>query len=482
MNKKYIIGIDGGSQSSKVVIYDLEGNIICEGKENLKPMHLAEPVIAEYPDDDLWDSICIASKKAMSRFDRNPKDIIGLGVGSIRCCRVLLKEDGTLAMPVISWMDKRVSTPYEHTNKEVAYVTSVSGYLTYKFTGNFKDSIGNNFGQWPVDYETWQWSNDEEEINKFQIPRKMLFNTQMPGTILGYVTETAGKMTGFPSGLPVVGVTSDKAVEALGAGLINNSSAVISLGTYIALMIMGDNLPKKSISFWPILSSIPNKYIYEGYGIRRGMWTVSWFRDILGDSVVLKSKELGISTEEYLNLEAEKVPPGCDGLMTVLDWLANPWEPYKRGIMIGFNSHNTFAYMYRSILEGIAFTMKNNCSDMCLELNKSLKEVVISGGGSNSDLFMQIFADVFNLPVKRNIVNDSASVGAAINTAVAVGIYNNYEKAVKHMVKVRDTFTPISKNVELYDKLNNEVYKDIAKYTDIILKKSYGIFNISKTH
>lgn len=475
MEKKYIIGIDGGSQSSKVIIYDLEGNLICEGKENLKPMHLAEPGIVEHPDDDLWDSICMASKKAMAAFKGDPKDIVGIGVGCIRCCRVLLKKDGTLAAPVISWMDQRVSRPYEHTNKEVAYVTTTTGYLSQRLTGEFKDNAANYYGQWPIDYITWQWSEDEEIFKKYQIPREMLFDVQMPGTILGYVTKEASQATGFPEGVPVASTTSDKAVEGLGAGLIDDSSAVVSLGTYITLMVSGKELPKDPVSFWAIMSSMPKKYLYESYGIRRGMWTVSWFRDLLGEGLVSKAQNLGLSPEEYLSREAENVPAGSDGLMTVLDWLANPWEPYKRGVMIGFNAHMNYAYMYRSILEGIAFTMKNNCTNMCDELNKELKQIIISGGGSNSDLFMQIFADVFNLPAKRNVVNGSASIGAAINTAIAIGIYDTYEEAVAHMVKVQDTFYPIAENAVLYDKLNKEVYRDLTQNTDIILKKSYAI-------
>lgn len=477
MSKKYIIGIDGGSQSSKIVIFDLEGNVVCEGKENLKPMHLAEPVVVEHPDDDLWDSTCIAAQRAMADFPGDPKDVIGVGIGFIRCCRVLLKADGTLAAPVISWMDQRVSAPYQHLDDQVSYVTTTSGYLTHRLTGQFKDNAANYFGQWPIDYETWQWSEDKNVFDQYQIPRKMLFDVQMPGTILGTITEAAAKATGFPAGIPVAGTTSDKAVEGLGAGLIDDSAAVISLGTYITLMITGNELPKDPVSFWPIMSSIPGRYLYESYGIRRGMWTVSWFRELLGDGLVEKARSLGLSPEDYLSKEAEQVPAGCDGLMTVLDWLANPWEPFKRGMMIGFNAHNNAAYLYRSILEGIAYTMKNNCDAMCCELNKKLDQIIISGGGSNSDLFMQIFADVFQIPAKRNVVNGSASIGAAINTAIAVGAYDSYEQAVAGMVKVKDTFYPNPQNVELYEQLNKQVYKNISNYTDEILKKSYEILS-----
>jgi sugar (pentulose or hexulose) kinase len=457
------------------VIFDLEGSVVSEGKQELQPMHLAEPNVAEYPGDDLWDALCTAARRAMDGFTGKVSEIIGIGIGCIRCCRVLMKKDGMLAAPVISWMDERVARPYEHIDPGVAYVASSSGYLTHRLTGEFNDNAGNYFGQWPVDYHTWQWSGDGELIRKFQIPRGMLFNIQMPGTILGHVTEQASAATCFPQGLPVAGTTADKAVEALGAGLVNENSAVISLGTYISLIIQGKELPKDPRTFWAIMSSMPYKYLYESYGIRRGMWTVSWFRGLLGDSLAAKAQAENISPEEYLNREAEKVPAGCDGLMTVLDWLANPWEPYKRGVIIGFGAHMDYAFIYRSILEGIAFTMKNNYDAMCKELGRELKEIIITGGGSNSSLFMQIFADVFDLPAKRNAVNNTAGIGAAINAAIALGIYSGYEEAVGRMVRVRDTFIPIPENVRLYKQLNGDVYRGLTQQTDIILKKSYEV-------
>ena len=110
MEKKYIVGIDGGSQSAKIVIFDLEGNIVGEGKEALRPMHLGDDVVVEHTGDDLWDALCSASMKAMDEFGIRKENIVGIGLGFIRCCRVLLKKDGTLAQPVISWMDKRVYT------------------------------------------------------------------------------------------------------------------------------------------------------------------------------------------------------------------------------------------------------------------------------------------------------------------------------------------------------------------------------------
>jgi sugar (pentulose or hexulose) kinase len=477
MQKKYIIGIDNGTQSSKVVIYDLEGNVVCEGKQSLKPISLPRPGVAEHPDDDVWDSIVIASKKAMDNFKGDKSEIIGVGLCAIRYCKTYLKEDGKLAQPVISWMDERASKPYEALNPEVRYVTALSGYVTNRLTGEFSDTIANNTDdQWPTDSDTWQWSDDPKVMEKFNLNKDMLFKLQMPGSVLGYITKEASITTGIPEGIPVIATANDKAVEALGSGLIDENTVLISLGTYIGGMISGHENRKNSKSYWANFASIPYKYLYECYGIRRGMWTISWFKNLFIDEIEPKAKSLGISPEEYLSQEAEKVSAGSDGLMTILDWLAPPQKPFKKGLIIGFDGRHGRAHMYRSILEGIALTMKNNVDNMKDELNLKIKNLIISGGGSNSDLFVQIFADVFGIPATRNLINNAASLGAAINVAVGLGYYDSYEDAIKKMVKVKDVFQPNKENFNLYKRMNEEAYKNITKYTDEILKKSYPIF------
>lgn len=448
MSEKYIIGIDEGSQSAKITIFDLKGNIVCEDKEPLKPYNLPQPGYVEHPDDDWWTAICKGAKKCMAKFEGNVEDIIGIGLCTIRCCRAYLKKDGTLAQPALSWMDIRVSKAYEHVNPDVAYIVASSGYITHRLTGECKDTISNYEYGWPVDVDNWKWSDDPE----------------------------AYKATGLPQGVPVVATGNDKAVEGLGTGCMGETTACISLGTYTTAMMEGkENLQSTSYT-WPKFSSVPNKFLYDSNGIRRGMWTISWFRDILGESYLQMAAAQGKSAEELLSDEAEKVPAGSDGLMTVLDWLAPVSDQYKKGIMIGFDGRHTRGHMYRSILEAIALTMKRHVDDMCNEISISLDKLIITGGGSNSDLFMQIFVDVFNMPVVRNEVNGAAGLGSAICAAVAAKAYDSFEDAVEHMVRVKDTFVPNPENVELYVKML-PIYNGITAHTDEVLKKSYELFS-----
>lgn len=476
MTKKYIIGVDGGSQSSKVTIFDLEGNVICQGKQDLKPMYLADPCIAEHPDDDLWDSLIVACRQAMDAFTGDPKDIIGVGICTIRCCRVLMKKDGNLAAPAISWMDLRIARPYEHDVPDVGYVTTTTGYITHRFSGKLVDTVANLVGEWPVDTDKWQWSDDPEVFKKYNLPREMLLDVEVPGTIAGYVTKEAARLTGIPEGIPVVTTASDKAVEALGTGLVTDDAVLVSLGTYICGMAKGYRNVTDAKSFWTNMACMPHEYLYESGGIRRGMWTVSWFKNLLGGDIEASAKEAGISEEEYLELLARDVPAGSNGLMTVLDWLAPPSETFRKGLFIGFDGRHGRGHMYRSILEAIALTMKGHVEGMVNELGMKPKKVIVSGGGSNSDLFMQIFADTFGMKAERNVVNGAAGLGSAICVAVAVGAYPDFISATQKMVRIKDSFDPIAENVDLYQHMYTDVYQSLRDDVAPILKKSHEIF------
>ena len=379
----YLIGVDGGTQSSKVVVYDAEGAVVAEGQQALRPMSRPRHGVAVHPDDDLWSSITAASLRAMEAFQGDPGEIAGLGLCTIRCCKAFLRADGSLVEPVISWMDDRAYQPYVPDDPALAYATTSSGYLTHRLTGERRDSAANNILlQWPIDTDTWQWSDDPALFDAFAVTSQMLFELQLPGQVAGHVTAEAAAATGIPEGIPVITTANDKAVEALGAGSLGETTALVSLGTYIAAMVHGRENRLTPTHFWTNFACIPHRYLYESHGVRRGMWTLTWFLDLLGEEVEARAAALGLSRERYIEREAAQVPAGCDGLMTVLDWLAPTDKPFRKGVMLGFDARHTRGHVYRSVLEAIALTMKHNVDAMCGELGISLEEIVVSGGGS----------------------------------------------------------------------------------------------------
>jgi len=474
----FVVGIDCGSQSAKVVVYDAHGRAVASGQQPLRPNDRPRHGVVVHSDDDLWSAICAASTQAMTAFDGDRSAIVGIGLCPIRCCKAFLRADGTLAEPLISWMDDRAYQPYLPTDPEVAHATTSSGYLAHRMTGLLRDTAANNILlQWPIDTDTWQWSDDPELYRTFNVPRRMLPELQMPGDVIGPLTAAAAAATGLPEGVPVVQTANDKAVEMLGAGTLGPTTALVSLGTYIAAMVHGHHNHKNPQHFWTNFASIPHRYLYESGGVRRGMWTLTWFLDLLGPEMAAAAAAEGISREAYLEREAAAAPAGSDGLMTVLDWLAPTDKPFRKGSMLGFDARHTRGHLYRSILEAIALTMQHHVDAMCGELDIELTEIVVSGGGSNSPLFMQIFADSFGIPAYRTVGAGGASLGAAMCAAAAAGVHPTIEAAVAAMAPSREAFTPDAANGAVYRRMNADVYHSIRSATDPIYETAYPIFH-----
>jgi len=474
---QYVIGVDCGTQSAKVVAYDASGRSVAEGRRELRPMSRPRHGVAVHPDDDVWESVAAACRDAVTALP-DDADIAAIGLCGIRCCKAFLHADGSLAEPLISWMDDRAYEPYRPDDPTVAYTTTCSGYLAHRFTSELRDTAANNILlQWPIDTDTWEWSDDASLYERFNVTREMLAELQLPGEVIGPVTPEAAAATGLPAGTPVVETANDKAVEALGAGTLGERTALVSLGTYIAAMAHGTANHKDPTAFWTNFASLPHRYLYESHGIRRGMWTLTWFLDLLGEELAAKAAASGRTREQYVEAEAIGVPAGSDGLMTVLDWLAPTEMPFRKGVMLGFDARHTRGRVYRSILEAIALTMKHHVDAMCAELGIALDEIVVSGGGASSPLFMQVFADAFGLPASRGVEGGGAALGAAMCAAAAAGLYPSIEAAATAMAGDRETFAPDPASAEIYARMNESVYQAIRGATDPLLERSFPIFH-----
>ena len=232
---------------------------------------------------------------------------------------------------------------------------------------------------------------------------------------------------------------NDKAVEALGSGLADDGSVLLSLGTYIAAMTTGSSSSSADGSYWANFAARPGTYLYESTGIRRGMWTARVVLDAAGRAGCgeLAAGTPGLETahlEDGLNAAASKLAPGSNGLLTIPDWLAPGQAAWRRGALLGFDGSQGRAHIYRSILEGIALTMAGRTPRRWNTRWAACSPVLVSGGGSRSDLMMQIVADVYGRPARRTTVNDAAGLGAAICAAVGHGIYPGWDQATAAMI------------------------------------------------
>ena len=445
MSPRYVLAVDNGTQSTKVHVVDETGVVHASARRPLRPTESPLPGWVVHPDDDLWDSVGAACRDALDAFAGSPSVIEAIGLCTIRYCRALLRADGTLDEPVLSWMDERVSRPHVDRD-DVAWVTTSSGYITHRLTGQFRDSAANARGLWPVDVGTIDWSDDPAAYAATGMPREKLVELVRPFDLLGTVTREAAVATGIPEGVPVYATANDKAVEALGAG-VDDSTVLLSLGTYIAAMTTGAGPPGDDDAVWVNFAAEPGRYLHESNGIRRGMWTVSWAADLVYPR---ECRDPEHPVEHVLGAEAEAAPPGCGGLVAVLDWLAPPDAPYRRGALLGFDGSQRRGHVFRAVLEGVALTMADNIEAMEQALGRHPEKLVVSGGGAKSDLILRMLADILDRPVRRTALDDAAGLGSAICACVGHGIHPDVETARRAMVRPGVTVDPDPTGVEAY--------------------------------
>jgi len=187
---------------------------------------------------------------------------------------------------------------------------------------------------------------------------------------------------------------------------------------------------------------------------------VSWFKREFGLREQKRADELGVPAEQLFDDLVESVPAGSMGLMLQPYWTPGVRDPgpEAKGSIIGFGDVHTRAHIYRAILEGLAYGLKEGLHRLEKRNGVQVKTLRVAGGGSQSDAAMQLTADIFNLPAERPHTYETSGLGAAMAAAVGVGMYDSFDEAVAAMTRVGDVFEPDPERAELYKRLYDEVY------------------------
>ena len=165
-----------------------------------------------------------------------------------------------------------------------------------------------------------------------------------------------------------------------------------------------------------------------------------------------------VAPEEIFNEKIMQIRPGCDGLILQPYWGPGLSRPLAKGSIIGFYDVHTKYHIYRSIIEGIGYALKEGLESIERHGKLSVQYLTVSGGGSKSDAICQITSDLFNLPVYKSETYESSSLGCAMAQFVALGIYKDVEEAKDKMVRYVKKFTPNKLAVKEYKDLYNNIY------------------------
>lgn len=507
-----IIAIDAGTQSIRATAVDLNGNIVDYVKTSIESYLLPKPGWMEQDPEYYWNKLCLTCQKLMQNLSFHKEAIKGITLTTKRLTFINVDKNGNPLRPAIVWLDQRKAELEKWPSAPLRLALSVlgiresifhavcdseanwlrqnqpdiwkkthkflllSGFYTYRLTGNFIDSIGNTVGYFPFNYKKHQWADSRDiKWKMFPIERSKLYDLVKPSEILGHITKKAAEQTGLPAGLPMIAAAADKACEALGSGCLTPETACISYGTTATI---GATTSKyvEIVPFFPSYpAAIPDTYNTE-IMVVRGYWMASWFKREFGALEAGLAKKKRIAAEALFDELAAQVPAGSMGLMLQPFWSPGIIKipgPEAKGAILGFGDVHAKGHIYRAILEGLAYALKEGMIRTQKKTGVKFEKLRIAGGGSQSVLTAQITADIFNMPAERPHTFEASTLGAAIDAAVGLGFYQDFRSAVKAMTRIRDCFEPIAANRDLYEKLFDKVYMKMYKrlkpmYKDIL--------------
>jgi len=501
MSKDLILAIDHGTQSARGLIFDTQGTLIAKSRVPIDSYVTESPGMVELDPHIFWESICQACQQLWLLPGNFRERIAGVTLTTQRSTVINVDKNGEPLRPAIVWLDQRRTEGLKPVSglwglafllsgmtKTVAYLQAeaeinwirvnqpdiwkntykylfLSGYLTYLLTGKFIDSIGCQVGYVPFDYKRLHWSNKYDwKWQAVAVKPEHLVDLVPPGAILGEITQQASELTGIPASLPVIAAAADKACEVIGSGCITPELGCLSFGTSATINTTHYKYVEAIPLIPPYPSAVPGAYSLE-VQIYRGFWMVSWFKQEFGQYEEQLAEKLGVETEVLFDDLVQQAPPGSNGLLLQPYWapgLKIP-GPEARGAIIGFGDIHTRAHLYRGIIEGLIFALREGAERTEKRSGIKIKEIRVAGGGSQSDAAMQITADIFGLPASRPHVYEASGLGAAIDAAIGLGIYPNFNEAVAAMTRLGDTFEPDKNNHEIYAELYNNVYRNMYK-------------------
>jgi len=491
-----LLAIDNGTQSLRAIVFDPQGTMIARSRIPFQPYLSPHPGWAEQDPAVYWKALCQACQEIWTMPGVQKDAIAGVAVTTQRGTVINLDKKGRPLRPAITWLDQRtceVDSPigglwgmlfkiagvsqtvaYLQAHAEINWLWShepdvwrdthkfvlLSGYLNYKLTGRYIDSTGCQVGYLPFDYKKLRWAGPRDwKWNALKIRPDMLGELVQPGERLGEISREASLETGIPQGLPVIAGAADKACEVLGAGSLTPEVGCLSYGTTATITTINKKYVEPIPFIPPYPAAIPKAYGPE-VQIFRGYWMVEWFKQEFGH----REKDLAlmekVQAEQLLEKLIVDISPGSDGLMLQPYWTPGikiP-GPEARGTILGFTDIHTRGHLYRAILEGLTYALREGRERLEKRSGKLMSSLRVSGGGSQSDTALQITADVFGLPAIRPHVYETSGLGAAILLAVGLGIHPNFQAAIRDMTHVGRTFEPHPPNRLLYDHLYREVY------------------------
>ena len=471
----HVIGLDVSTTATKAVILDAGGDVRAASCPEYR-FETPRPLWSEQDPQLWWDGAVRAIRSVLADSGIRGEGVEAVGLAGQMHGLVALDGDDRVLRPAILWNDQRTEAECDLIREtigrdrliattgndalpgftapkllwvrrnepdvwsEIAHILLPKDFVRLRLTGDHAVDRADGSGTLLFDLAARDWS--DQVVEALGIDRAWLPRTYEGPAITGAISSEAAEATGLRAGTPVVAGGGDQAAAAVGVGAVVPGVVSLSLGTSGVVFATTDGpLIDPEGRLHSFCHAVPERWHVMGVMLSAA-GSLRWFRDALAPGV------------DFATLvdEAHGVPPGSDGLL-FLPYLSGERTPYPdpraRGAFIGLTTQHGRPHMTRSVLEGVAFGLRDS-----LELMRSVgvggfEEIRATGGGSASPLWRQILADVLEATVVTTATSEGAAQGAAMLAAVGVGWFATVEDVCRQVVTLAERVEP-SRSLEAY--------------------------------
>lgn len=486
----YLMGIDLGSTSLKVVIYDLQGNAVSIAsrpteRHNPYPDH---PDWAIWLPEQIWGGVCESLKEAVGRIG-DPEAIKGIAVTGMGMDGVPIDKDGNWLYPFISWHCPRTESQHrwwiEHIGPERQFEIGgnqiwvfntalrllwmaehepdilektekwllIEDFINFMLCGKYGTDHSMASTTLLFDQRKRVWS--DELIRKSGIDRRLLCDPRPSGTPLGQVTAKAAKTTGLAEGTPVVLGGHDYCCGTLPVGAFEPGVVLDVTGTWeIVVTALSEPVLRPEVRQMgiPVHSHVASSDLWSIMAAAVAADMLEWFRGQFGSEKKLTDGEDADAWSDLMRL-AETSPPGANGVM-FLPHMSGSHCPVvdhqSMGAFVGLRNIATKGDMLRAIIEGLNYQFMQIVNGLEKSLGVKPERFVAIGGATRNEFWMQNKADMIGKPIETPEIEEPTPLGAAILAGIGVGLYADVQEAYERVHKPGKVYEPDLKLTEKY--------------------------------
>lgn len=477
-----LLGLDIGTSSAKVVLFDAEAAQIVATASREYPVLKPAPDRAEQDPEAWWQAVVSATQQVMNGVDRAA--VAAVGFSGQMHGTVLVDTAGAPLHNAIIWADQRsaaecealVATLGAEPYARLAGTLPATGfmgatllwlarhdpallarthrvifpkdYVRLRMTGRIATEVSDAASSGVLDVTRRAWA--APILEAVGLPAEIFPEVLDSTAVTGRLLPAAAAALRLPEGIPVVAGCADQPAQAIGNGLIAPGMASVTTGSGGQVFVPvrpSPGGPATDPRLHVFIHAVPEMAYVEGAILSAGL-SLRWLRNLTG---------LAQDPDAYprLSQEAAAAPPGADGLI-FLPYLSGErtphMDPLARGAFVGLTHYHTRGHMARAVMEGVAFALRQALA-ISMDLGGSATRIIAAGGGAASPVWRQIQADIFGRPLRQTLLAEQAGVGAALVAGVGAGIYADFEQACARVVRLGPETLPDAGRQALYEAL-----------------------------